>query len=89
MALQWGTPSEPAFNPLANGVTVTARKDFGDDTSASMTFRIDIGVEGPEPSEETVLGWLDVLHLALKADGWTAALRISETAPSSRQVEEV
>lgn len=88
MALQWGSPSEPAFNPLVNGVTVTAKKEFGDDASASMTFRIGLGVEGPEPSEETVLGWLNVLYAALQADGWTTGLRITETAPSARQVEE-
>jgi len=89
MPLQWSTPDAPAFNPLVNGVSVAAKKDFGDDTSASLSFRIDLGVEGLDPSEETVLGWLDVIYQALKADGWTADLRISETASSKRQVAEV
>jgi len=88
MALQWSTPSPPEFPLPPTNVDVSAKKDFGDDTSVSLTAKVSIGVEGPTPTEETVLEWLRVLYDALKADGWTADLRFEETAVARRHVEE-
>lgn len=88
MALQWSTPSPPEFPVLPASVDVSATKDLGDGNSVFLTAQISIGVEGPTPTEETVLEWLGVLYSALKADGWTADLRFEETAVSRRFVEE-
>jgi hypothetical protein len=89
MVLQWSTPSAPEFpRPPAN-VTFSATKDLGDGTSVTMAGQIGIGVEGPTPTDEDVLGWLGLIHGALKADGWAMGLRFEETAVSRRFVEEI
>jgi hypothetical protein len=60
--------------------------DSGD--NVSLTGQISIGVEGPTPDEATVLDWLEVIYQALKADGWTADLRIEQATVVRRGVEE-
>ncbi|MDX2837975.1 hypothetical protein PV377_02975 [Streptomyces ipomoeae] len=67
---------------------MSATKDLGDGASVTLTGQFGIGVEGPAPTDEDVLGWLGVIHSALKADGWTVGLRFEETAVSRRFVEE-
>lgn len=88
MALQWSQPSTPDFTmpPAVDLSAMKALGEFGD--NVSLTGRLSIGVEGPTPDEATVLGWLDVIYQALKADGWTADLRIEQAAVVRRSVEE-
>jgi hypothetical protein len=88
MALQWGVPSTITFHPQTS-VDVIATKALGGGSSTGMFFRVTFGGEGPEPTEETVLGWLAVLHNAFEADGWTADLRFTQTTSVTRQIEEV
>lgn len=89
MALQWSQPSTPDFTTPPT-VDLSAMKALGESgDNVSMTGRLSIGVEGPTPDEATVLGWLDVVYQALKADGWTADLRIEQTAVVRRSAEEV
>lgn len=88
MPLIWGPHTEPTFDPLATPVSVAATKSMGGGESAWMTFTVHVGVEGPTPAEDTVLGWLSVIYDALAADGWTADLRMEQTATSWRQAQE-
>lgn len=89
MPLQWSTPTAPEFPIAPTSVKVSATKDLGDGTNVSLAGQLALGVEGPEPSEEDVLGWLGVVYDALKTDGWTVGLRFEETAVSRRHIEEV
>lgn len=89
MALQWSQPSTAAFDRLPT-VELSATKLRGDDgDNVSLTGALSLSVEGPTPDEDTVLGYLDVLYRALKADGWDADLRIEQTTVVRRGVEEV
>jgi hypothetical protein len=88
VALQWSQPSPPAFDRLPT-VELSAIKLLGDSgDNVSLAGTLSLTVEGPTPDEDTVLGYLDVLYRALRADGWDANLRMEQTAVVRRGVEE-
>lgn len=88
MALQWSQPSTAAFDRLPT-VELSAIKLRGaDGDNVSLTGRLTLSVEGQTPDEAVILGWLDVVYQALKADGWDADLRIEQTTVVRRGVEE-
>jgi hypothetical protein len=88
MALQWSSSTTPSF-PHSTPVQVAAQKSLGDGNSVTMSFQVKVGVEGPSPSDETLLEWYGVLYNALETDGWSTDLRFEQTAPVYRQIEEV
>lgn len=88
MPLQWSTSTTPAF-PLSTLVRVSAQKSLGNGSSVMIAFPISLSIEGPAPSDETLLGWYGVLYNALEADGWTADLRFEQAATVIRQIETV
>ena len=53
-----------------------------------MHCQVGLDVDGPSPSEATVLDWYGVLYDALEADGWTLELRFEQTSTVHRQIAE-
>lgn len=87
MPLQWSTPTSPSFTH-ATPVLVTAAKSLGSGSSVTMHCQVGLDVDGPSPSEATVLDWYGVLYDALEADGWTLELRFEQTSTVHRQITE-
>lgn len=87
MPLQWTAPTPPAFYH-STPVQITAQKGLPNGGSVQMTCQASVSVEGPTPTDDTLLEWYGVLHQALKADGWALDLRFEQAATVLRQIAE-
>lgn len=85
MPLQWGTVQPPNF-PVNGTTHVTMSTTDGDD-HVYTSFDVSFGVEGPDLTEEQVLGYLQILYDAYTGAGWT--VEMGQSANAGRVVEEV
>lgn len=90
MALQWIGSATPAFVPT-RPVRVGATKQRENLSPAQMNFTIEFAYDPdtpPAPSDVEVLGWVQPIYDALKADGWEFHTLAQDAPPAVRQIQE-
>lgn len=90
MALQWAGSNAPVFSPT-RPVRVGATRQRDNFTLARMDFTVQLAFDPdtpPAPSDEEVLGWLQPMLDALRADGWEFHTLTQEAPPAVRSIQE-